>query len=73
MNYNFLKYFHMKLTPSKLKFNLFASIMLFSKYGVFFQELSIFCDLSFANTGLLLAVQNGHPIRVSAHSDLLQG
>ena len=29
----------------------------FIKYCVFFQELSIFCDLSFASTGLLLAVQ----------------
>ena len=31
--------------------------MVFIKYCVFFQELSIFCDLSFASTGLLLAVQ----------------
>ena len=29
----------------------------FIKYCVFFQELSIFCALSFASTGLLLAVQ----------------
>ena len=44
----------------------------FIKYCVFSLELSLFCDLSIASTGLLLAVQKWS-IRVTVHSDLLLG
>ena len=42
------------------------------KIGFFSQEFSLFCQLSLANTGLLLVVKIGQPIGMTVHSHLVE-